>query len=237
MTFLGVDAGTSQAGEVGPPKAVEGLEAAQAAVAPGVERQFELVLLCTGNRARSPITEAFLRDLLADLPVRVRSLGTLEQVGAPALREARNAALRVGLDISAHRSRTLTGEDLSQADLVLGFERSHLAAAVVDGHAAPERVFTLPELVQLIDATQPSHAADPIERARETIAHAHAQRGGQLSRAPAELADPIGRNAAFHRNTVEQLRGLSAQVAARLFGVSEPAASEAESRRGTHRSS
>ena len=232
-----MDAGTSQAGSVGPPEAVEGLETAQAAAGPGVGRPFELVLLCTGNRARSPIAEAFLRDLLADLPVRVRSLGTLEHVGAPALREARNAAFRVGLDISAHRSRTLSGEDLSHADLVIGFERSHLAAAVVDGHAAPERVFTLPELVELIDATQPSRATDPIERAHETIARAHAQRGGELSRAPAELADPIGRNAAFHRNTVERLRELTAQVATRLFGVSEPAASEAESRRGTHRSS
>jgi hypothetical protein len=126
---------------------------------------------------------------------------------------------------------------LSQADLVLGFERSHLAAAVIDGGAATGRVFTLPELVQLIDVAEPAAALDPIERARETIARAHAQRGGELSRAPAELADPIGRDTAFHRDTVEQLRELSARVAAGLFGVSEPAGSEAGTRRGTHKSS
>lgn len=235
--FLGVHVGPSEGDAVGPPEPAEGLEPAEAAQAPGVEQPFELVLLCTGNRARSPIAEAFFRDLLVGLPVRVRSLGTLEQVGAPPLREARKAASRVGLDISAHRSRALAGEDLSQADLVLGFERSHLAAAVVDGGAATERVFTLPELVQLIDVAEPAGALDPIERARETIAHAHAQRGGELSRAPAELADPIGRNTAFHRDTVEQLRELSARVAAGLFGVSEPAGSEAGTRRGTRKSS
>jgi protein-tyrosine phosphatase len=177
---------------------------------------FELVLICTGNRARSPIAEGYLRRLLADLPVHVHSLGTLELEGAPALPEALEAASRAGLDLSAHRSRALGGQDLSEADLVLGFEMSHLAAAVVDGGAARERVFSLPELVELIDRTDASDEKDPIVRARQTIAAANVLRvaGAQ----PAELADPIGQSPKFHRETVERIRDLAARLAIGLFG-------------------
>jgi protein-tyrosine phosphatase len=180
------------------------------------EDLFELVLICTGNRARSPIAEGYLRRLLADLPVHVHSLGTLELEGAPALRDALEAASRAGLDLSAHRSRALRGKDLSEADLVLGFELAHLAAAVVDGGAARERVFSLPELVELIDQTDASDESDPIVRARETIAAANARRvaGAQ----PAELADPIGQTPSFHRDTVERIRDLALRLAVGLFG-------------------
>jgi protein-tyrosine phosphatase len=177
---------------------------------------FELVVVCTGNRARSPIAEAFLRRLLADLPVRVHSFGTLELTGAPALPEAVAAAAAVGIDISTHRARALGGEDLSQADLVLGFELSHLAAAVIDGGAPRERVFSLPELVELIESAGSAQETDPIARARQTIAAAHAQR---LAESPlAELADPLGQSPKFYRDTVEQVRDLSVRLASGLFG-------------------
>jgi protein-tyrosine phosphatase len=177
---------------------------------------FELVLICTGNRARSPIAEGYLRQLLADLPVYVHSLGTLELEGAPPLPEALEAAAQAGLDLSAHRSRALGGQDLSQADLVLGFELSHLAAAVVDGRAARERVFSLPELAELIDRSGTSRETDPIRRAREVIATANALR--VTGAAPAELADPIGQSPSFHRETVERVRDLSVRLAVGLFG-------------------
>ena len=177
---------------------------------------FELVVVCTGNRARSPIAEGFLRRLLADLPVEVHSFGTLELTGAPALPEALEAAAAFDLDISAHRARTLSGEDLSQADLVLGFESSHLAAAVIDGGAPRERVFSLPELVELIEAAGAAQETDPIARARQTIATAHARR---LVESPlAELADPLGQSSKVYRDTVERVRDLSVRLAVGLFG-------------------
>jgi protein-tyrosine phosphatase len=177
---------------------------------------FELVLICTGNRARSPVAEGFLRHLLADLPVHVHSLGTLELEGAPALPEAVEAALSAGLDLSAHRSRALGGQDLRDADLVLGFEMSHIAAAVVDGGAPRERVFSLPELVELIEQTGAPREIDPIARARHVIAAANAHRVTGVP--PAELADPLGKSARFHRDTVGRVRDLSVRLAVALFG-------------------
>jgi protein-tyrosine phosphatase len=207
--------------------------------------EFEVVLLCTGNRARSPIAEGFLRDLLADLPVRVRSLGTLELGAAPALPEAIEAAAVVGLDISDHRARTLAGEDLSGADLVIGFEQRHVAAAVVDGGARRDRVFSLPELVELLEASAPQRFGDPVERARQAIADAHARRGGHVASGVAELADPLGKDRNFYRGTVERVRELSTRLAVGLFGQdavrrhgnARPAHAGLErgSRRGWHR--
>lgn len=207
--------------------------------------EFELVLLCTGNRARSPIAEGFLRDLLADLPVRVRSLGTLELGAAPALPEAIEAAAVLGLDISEHRARPLAGEDLSGADLVVGFEQRHVAAAVVDGGARRDRVFSLPELVELLDESPSQRFGDPVEQARRAIADAHAQRSGHSVSSRAELADPLGQDRSFYRNTVERVRELSTRLAVGLFGEDAvrprdsarpaPARSERGSRRGSSR--
>jgi protein-tyrosine phosphatase len=182
------------------------------------EHEFELVLLCTGNRARSPIAEGFLRELVADLPVRVRSLGTLELGAAPALPEAIEAAAAHGLDISAHRARALAGEDLSGADLVVGFEHRHVAAAVVDGGARRDRVFSLPELVELLEQGPAQRLGEPVERATQAIADAHARRSGHLAAGRAELADPLGQDRHFYRDTVERVRELSTRLALGLFG-------------------
>jgi protein-tyrosine-phosphatase len=179
--------------------------------------RFELVLICTGNRARSPIAEGFLRCLLADLPVDLRSLGTLELGAVPPLPKALAAASAHGLDISAHRARSLSGVDLAGADLVLGFERPHLAAAVVAARAAQDRTFLIRELVELIEETQPA-VADPVERARQTIALAHTRRGDRISTRLAELGDPLGRDRDFYRDTVQRLGELSVRLAAGLFG-------------------
>jgi protein-tyrosine-phosphatase len=150
--------------------------------------------------------------------VHVHSLGTLELAGAPALREAVDAASRHGLDISTHRARTLRGQDLGQADLVLGFEQNHVAAAVIDGGARPERVFTLPELVELIEEPHGAQEPNPLERARRQIVDAHARRAGKGSELPIELADPVGQSRKVFRDTVEQVRDLSLRLAAGLFG-------------------
>lgn len=176
--------------------------------------EFELVLLCTGNRVRSPIAEAFLRDLLAGLPVRLSSLGTLDLGAAAPLPEAIEAAAALKLDISGHRARTMRGGDLSSADLVIGFEQRHVAAAVVDGGAPRDRTFTLPELVELLETSVPERFGTPVERARDALAYAHARRGER----PGELADPLGQDRSVYGSTVERIQDLTARLALGLFG-------------------
>jgi hypothetical protein len=96
----------------------------------------------------------------------------------------------------------------------------HVAAAVVDGGAAAERTFTMPELVGLLREVEPQEQ-DPVSRAREAVSLAHRTRSGrppQLLDAN-ELGDPYGRSAKVYRETAERVEALTEELAARLFRV------------------
>jgi protein-tyrosine phosphatase len=180
---------------------------------------FEIVLICTGNRFRSPMAEALLARAAEGLPVRVRSVGTLDLGPVPVLAEAAVEASRFGIDLSAHRARTLIGESLADADLVLGFERLHVAKAVVEAGARPERTFTVPELVERLAEVDLPAGGRPVERARAAVALAHEARppGGGSAVFP-ELADPLGQTPEVQRQTAERLQELVSELATGLFG-------------------
>ena len=137
----------------------------------------------------------------------------------PALPEAIELATATGLDLSNHRARQLADVELSASDLVLGFERMHVRAAVVDGFAPIERTFTLPELVELLESIpEPSSRHDPVEQARNRIAQAHGLRSPDFrSSAVAEIADPLGRTAREQRRTAHELQELVGRLARALF--------------------
>jgi protein-tyrosine phosphatase len=186
-----------------------------------VAEELSIVFVCTGNRFRSPLAESLLRRAAAaeDLPVRVRSRGTLELGRAPALAEAIDEASRLGLDLERHLAHSLAGESFADDDLVVGFERMHVVAAVRDAGALPERTFTLPELIGLLgSAAEPGAGEDPVARAREGIARAHAARPAdpELVGVP-ELPDPLGRPRPFFRQTADRLDALVGRLARELF--------------------
>jgi protein-tyrosine-phosphatase len=180
---------------------------------------FEIVVICSGNRFRSPLVAAYLREATKALPVRVESAGTLDLGTLPALAGAVSAASEHGLDLSDHSSRFVGRVSLAAADLVLGFERMHVTTAVVDGGAPRERVFTLPELVSLLEQDEPLEGADPIERARAAVAQAGRARGSQSGLRFPEVADPIGTSPRAQRRTAEELIDLSGRLVAALFGL------------------
>jgi protein-tyrosine-phosphatase len=148
----------------------------------------------------------------------VTSFGTLELGPVPALPEAVKVAESYGLDLADHRARNIGGAGLEACDLVLGFERVHMAAAVVDGGARLERTFTLPELLHLLDATsEPPPQAETMERARARIQRAHAARPQDHRAAVPEIADPLGKTSAAQRRIAEELRTLVTDLSRRLF--------------------
>lgn len=132
--------------------------------ASGVRR---LLFICTGNTCRSPMAEAVARAEAARRGlrgIRVRSAGTFGG-GGPATSLAVAAGAARGLDLSAHRSRRLSEEDLAWADLALAMSPDHAAAArALDPRARVELV------TRYLPPDDPDHGApvtDPLGGERE----------------------------------------------------------------------
>jgi len=183
--------------------------------------RFRIVVVCTGNRFRSPLAEHILRRETVGLPVSVRSVGVLDLGGIEALPEALEAAEELGLDLSAHRTCVLAPEPLEGADLVVGFERAHVARAVVAGGAPLERTFTLPELVGMLPPEAPAGEKDPVARARALVASVAVGRIDPRTASVPELADPLGHSPSFFRRTAEQVDELTRRLVTQLFGSPE----------------
>ena len=80
-----------------------------------------ILVVCKGNICRSPFAEAYLKRHGAG-HLEVESAGTYPAEGRESPAAAREAALRFGLDLAAHRSRMLTRRQVEWADLILIFE-------------------------------------------------------------------------------------------------------------------
>ena len=181
---------------------------------------FTIYFVCTGNRCRSPFAAAIMARLTAARGVTVRSAGVLEIPGEASPSATVAAAERFDVDLGGHVSVPLSRVNLSDADLVLGFERRHVAAAVVEGGAAPDRTFNLIELASLLpEGGSPEGAAtDPFERARGLIAAAHRRRVQTARFVPGEeVLDPIGLPLNAHVEMAEQVQDLCKLVAEKLF--------------------
>lgn len=182
---------------------------------------FEVVFVCTGNRARSPLAEALFRRYSTGLQTSVSSAGTLDVGPLTVLPEAFEAGRRLGVDLTSHRARPLHNSDLSSADLVLGFEPSHIGASVLDGGADPGRAFLLAEFAHLLD--EMGREPDPVT-ARSAIAAADSRRLRYRPDRAFIVRDPLGKPAKTMHRTAAQIDDLVRRVVFRLFG--EPAGTE-----------
>jgi protein-tyrosine phosphatase len=166
---------------------------------------FDVVFVCTGNQFRSPLAEAVFTRETEGRPVRVSSCGTWAVEGSPAFAEALELVGELSVDLSAHRSRPLA--PLAKADLVIGFERKHVERSVVDADARRERAFTLPQAVELLEAS--AREGSPSERVE-------ALQPGSMLEAP-EVEDPIGLRTKRQREIMAEIEDLTTRLARALF--------------------
>jgi protein-tyrosine-phosphatase len=101
---------------------------------------------------------------------------------------------------------------LESADLAIGFETFHVAAAVIEGGASRERVFLITELAELLAQVGASRDRRP----ERTIELAHAKRASVSLTAP--IRDPVGRSKEEFQRAFEQIEHLVAAIAVGLFG-------------------
>ena len=84
-----------------------------------------LLIVCRGNICRSPFAEAYLKT--KGLPLAVRSAGTGLAEGRQPPEQAQLVAREFGVDLSLHRSQTVTGSLANWADLVVCMDLKNYA--------------------------------------------------------------------------------------------------------------
>ncbi len=177
-----------------------------------------ILFLCTGNRCRSPVAEAYLRRYSTALPFEVSSAGLLDLGPAPALPEVLRAGESIGLDLSEHRARSVELVDLERVDVVVGLERSHVAAVVVEKQVPYEKAFTFGELVRLLETIGPVEDLDPERRARKALELAHRARSAGEFMPGEDVTDPFGGARPGYASMALKLRDLSDRLLEGLFG-------------------
>jgi protein-tyrosine-phosphatase len=113
-----------------------------------------VLFVCTANICRSPMAAALFQQLVAQQANvagwRIESAGTWALEGQPAAEKSRLVMQRRGLDLSQHRSRTVTAEILRSFDLILTMEGSHKEALRVEFSTDRGKIYLLSEMVGLL---------------------------------------------------------------------------------------
>ena len=178
-----------------------------------------VLFLCTGNICRSPVAEALLRHRLAKAGVEatVRSAGLLDS-GIRASAHGVDVLAGRGIDLSAHRSQTMTADLLTSADLIVAMAREHVREAVVTVPAVFPRTFTLRELVRRGADVGPRLPDQPLDR---WLSYLHAGRttGGLLGRSVVDdVEDPIGQPRPAYERMVGDLEVLIDDMVGLVWG-------------------
>ena len=175
-----------------------------------------VLFLCTGNRCRSPFAAACL-SAFADPAVEVDSAGLLDLRGVGSTEPAIQVARSFGLDLTGHASKSIARVDVAAFDLIVGFERRHVAGAVVDAGARHDQAFVLPELVRALAEVEVGSNGDVDDRARLSLARAHEARGRKFVPGE-EIADPIGQPIETYEWVFGQIHEQVGSVANALLG-------------------
>jgi protein-tyrosine-phosphatase len=114
-----------------------------------------------------------------------------------------------GIDVTRHRSRTATADDLAGADLILGLARKHVRHAAVLRPEAWSRAFTIRELLRRGDQAGIRSPGEPFGDWLTRAAGGRSRRD-LLGSSPADdVADPAGGPLRGYQETAELLDELT----------------------------
>jgi len=136
-----------------------------------------ILFVCTANQFRSPIAAAYFERRLREGNIpgewRVASAGTWVPGEGPAHPRALESAARLGLDLSAHRTREVTAAILADSDLVVVMQHGHEEALECEFPACRGKTVLLGALVDTYATDIPDPAQSNFtdsDLAAETIA-------------------------------------------------------------------
>ena len=135
-----------------------------------------ILFVCTANRFRSPLAAIYFAQKVVqrgdDQDFRISSAGTWTVSGEPATSKAVELGKAHDLNLSLHKSRVLTSELLSKADLVLVMESGHQEAIIHEFPAMKNKTLLLTEAVGFppADVPDPYSTSEPaVQVANEII--------------------------------------------------------------------
>lgn len=171
-----------------------------------------ILVVCVGNRCRSPLTERLLQQRLdAVRPGRavVSSAGTIGPDGRAMDADAAVQLQRLGGDPSGFVSRRLTPQLLADQQLVLTATKDLRQQVIAMSPRLMKRVYGVTELAAIIEAgdleVEPS--ALPLAASSRRSAGASA----------ADVPDPINGTEAMHREAADLLAAAVDVIAAALL--------------------
>ena len=109
----------------------------------------KILFVCTGNTCRSPMAEAMTVHRMPEAwkgAFAVSSAGTAACDGLKAASNAIKVLEEIGIDLSGHRTRSLTREMLEEADLVVALTGGHKEEILRRFSGSRGRVIVLGEL-------------------------------------------------------------------------------------------
>ena len=163
---------------------------------------FTVLVVCTGNIARSPMTELLMQAMTDPQSGLVVSSAGVHALVGQAMDPGSAAAMsKLGLDPGLHRARQFEPVMAEKADLILAAERYHLEIVLHQAPTALRRTFTIKEFARIAEHVRPGTP-------RQVVARAAAARG--LAPAPAhptddDVADPHGQPVKVNLATAREL--------------------------------
>lgn len=170
--------------------------------------------VCTHNRTRSVLMGGFLTGHLDDLAIdgAVRVVGFID-AGQPATAETVRILARRGLDVTGHRSRVLTDDDVTRADLVITAERMHVIEIAGRWPLAFGKTMTLPEVVARGDQLAETAGGD-LPGWLERLSTGRPERLDYLDADDiGEIPDPTGHSPATWRGCSTRIDELTQRLA------------------------
>jgi protein-tyrosine phosphatase len=175
-----------------------------------------ILVVCTGNICRSPMTQALLERHLRErgLDIPVSSAGILGWNEGPAVDEAVAALAERGIELNGHVSRRIDGDLIREAELVLTMTSDHAEAVRLRAPDVPERVFVLGEFVRLAESV----GSRGEQMLADWVRQVDAQRPAARRRAAPkdEIPDPLGEPAEVYRILAVRLDEAARRIAALL---------------------